>query len=114
MNSADPSQVNAKRKRDKETEKIRLASLRTVLATQAGRQVLWWFLEFAGVHRSVISGPDMTFYNAGRQDFGHFIEAMIERADQEALFLMTREAKNTKGESNDDGNPDGAGTKNDA
>jgi len=31
--------------------------------------------------------------NAGRQDFGHFIWQEVEAADQDAVFLMMKEAR---------------------
>lgn len=101
-NAADENQVEERGRKSRNIEANRLAALKNVLQTRDGRDVLWWFLEEAGVHRSVWSASAMIHYNAGKQDFGHFIEARICEADEEALFQMMRDSQKLKrGDKND-------------
>lgn len=93
INAADPRQVRTAER----LERRRLArfgdSLRAVLATPAGRAVLWGLLERAGVYRSVWDPSAKIHYNAGRQDFGHELLATICAADEAAYMLMESEAR---------------------
>lgn len=69
------------------------SDLRVLLKMVEGRRFLWSELARLGVSRSVVhSSGSMTYYNAGRQDAGHELMALIERADQDALFVMRKEA----------------------
>lgn len=93
-NAADPRQVSAAGKVEDRRRERELNDLRIVLSTTEGRRVFWRLLEFCGVHRSVKDhSGSITYYNAGLQDTGHFIEAEIVAADEELLFKMQREAR---------------------
>jgi hypothetical protein len=91
-NAADEEQV----KRGADTERARLKrerhELRMVLKTDIGRRVLFRFLRHCGVFNTVL-GPDaqITAFNAGRQDVGHWLMAVIEKADDAALYTMMSE-----------------------
>ncbi len=93
-NAADPRQVaHAERKERRREERVRVA-IRNVLAMPAGRLLLWELLGRAGVYQSVFDASgSRTFYNAGRQDFGHELLALLVDADQEGYLEMEREAR---------------------
>lgn len=93
MNIADKEQVKEHGRKERYRRKRDLADMRELLATRQGRSVLWKFLEHSGVHKSIWEPSAKIHYNAGVQDFGHYIMAEIVEADQEAYFLMQREAK---------------------
>lgn len=88
MNAADRSQVKNAERKDAEKRKLRLAQLRNILGSEAGRDVLWWFLEECGVFQSVCRPGFSVEYHAGKQDFGHFIQKHILDADDAAYFKM--------------------------
>lgn len=92
-NAADPRQV----KRGKESEAHRhdreLAELRDVLQTIEGRRVLWRFLEKCGVFESIMETSARIYYNAGKQDLGHYLLGEIGKADPNAYILMQQDAK---------------------
>lgn len=70
-----------------------LKDLREVLATTQGRRVFWRLLEKSACFHSIWEQSARIHYNAGQQDFGHFIMGEIEEANQELLFQMMRENK---------------------
>src|SRR5262245_38935415 len=92
-NAADPQQVKRADRKERRTEEIRLAAYATVMASPEGRFVMWDLLGMAGVFRSVYAGGDLTAYNAGRQDFGHELMAMLLRVDEPCYEAMEREAR---------------------
>jgi hypothetical protein len=93
-NAADPGQVRYAERKARQREERFQASLRTVLNSLEGRVVFWELLARAGVYRSVfdLSGSK-TYYNAGRQDFGHELLALLTDADERAYLLMEQEAR---------------------
>ncbi len=103
MNASDASQVNAAKAKTKALEGRRIASLKNVLATDAGKELLWWWLEQAGIYETPWSMDDgLRCKNIGRGDFGRFMLAQILSADMEAYFEMQRNAKKlNEGDSND-------------
>ncbi len=97
MNSADPSQVNAAANKAKTLEDRRIASLKNVLATDAGKDLLWWWLNEAGIFETPWSMDDgLRCKNIGKGDFGRFMFAQILNADIEAYFQMQRNAQKQK------------------
>lgn len=92
-NVADPSQVAQASEKEKFGRDLELDDLRFILATQQARRVFWRLLKYAGVHESIWEPSAKIHYNAGRQDFGHFIESEIIEADEEFLFQMMKESQ---------------------
>lgn len=68
-------------------------ALRGVLATPAGRIVAWELLHRARVYESIWDPSSKIHYNAGRQDFGHELLALIVEADGTLYLEMEREAR---------------------
>ncbi len=96
-NAADPEQVRrAGRKMQRREDRVR-ATVRSVLGSDAGRAFCWELLERAGVFRSVFDPePTRMSHNAGRQDFGHELIALLTSADEAGYLLMEREARERK------------------
>lgn len=92
-NAADAEQVKRAGRKTRDRRADELADLRAVLATPAGRRVLWRVLEHCRVFESVWSEGAQIHANAGRQDVGHFVMAEIEQADDEAIFRLMVEAR---------------------
>lgn len=97
-NAADPKQVKAAEKRQKNiTEQYEL-DLKSMLGSKSGRNVLWHLLCKCRVFETVRSGgnsPEAVYANIGLQDFGHYIMAEIVRIDESALFQMMQDNKQT-------------------
>jgi hypothetical protein len=92
-NAADPVQVRkAKDRDDRDRQRLTLA-LEDVMRGYNGRLVLRTLLERAGCFRSVFhpNGVEMA-YRAGKQDFGHMMQAEIVAASADSYEVMEREA----------------------
>jgi phage baseplate assembly protein W len=92
-NAADPQQVKRAERRDRDAAAQVQASLKAVLSTTDGRAVMWELLERAGVFRSIWHPSAEIHYRAGRQDYGHELQALILACDEELYDAMTREAR---------------------
>lgn len=93
-NAADPQQVAFAKRKEAQEEELLRASLAAVMATVEGRVVMWGLLERAGVYRSTFDASgSRTFYNAGRQDFGHELLALLLEHAEEGYLLMEAEAR---------------------
>ena len=92
-NAADKEQVGKAGHKLKLRQQQDLSDMRAVLATREGRRVLWRLLETCKVFGSVWHPSALIHFNAGQQDVGHLILAKITEANDEALLLMMREAK---------------------
>lgn len=93
-NAADPQQVKHGRRVERDRERQRVGALVAVMATFEGRATMWDLLERAGVYRSVFAlEPTLMAFNAGRQDFGHELQALLLQASPEGYDLMTTEAR---------------------
>ena len=92
-NAADRDQVGRAARKEADNERIFLASLKAVQSTQEGRFVMRTLLERAGIFRSIWENSARIHYNAGRQDMGHEIQAMLVATDENAYELMEREAR---------------------
>lgn len=92
-NAADEAQVkeaekNAKLGRDQE-----LADLKKILSTDHGRRFVWRLMSHARVFGSIWEQSAKIHYNAGQQDFGHFIMSDVVEAGPEFLLRMMQESK---------------------
>lgn len=70
-----------------------LADIKIVLSEESGRRFVWRLLEHARVFESIYEMNAKIHYNAGMQDFGHFIMAEIVEADPNRLIEMMIESK---------------------
>lgn len=92
-NASDPQQVRRAERAERRAAAEQRAALRAVLDTPEGRRVFWGLLSDAGVYRSIWSPNAQIHYNAGRQDFGHELQARLLEADENLYDLMAREAR---------------------
>lgn len=92
-NAADEGQVTAASKKEKLGRNRELDDLKRILSTDFGRRFVWRLLVRAGAFKSAWAPSALIHFNCGQQDFGHYIIAEVEEADQEAFFQMMREAK---------------------
>ena len=95
-NAADPQQVRRAARKEKDREALLADALRSTLSQPAGRFVLWDLLERAGIYTSVFAASDRIYYNAGRQDFGHELLALLVACDEDLYALMEKEARDRK------------------
>lgn len=90
-NAADPAQVRDARKRERRSAKRELDDMRAVLATDAGKRVLWRILDHCSPFATALGATDaITNFNVGRQDVGHFLYAQITEASPDAFIAMMR------------------------
>jgi hypothetical protein len=92
-NTADPQQVRFAARKERDQAALERAAVKAVFQTLEGRFVFWGLLERAGVYKSVWHPSAAIHYNAGRQDFGHELMALLLEVDEEAYQLMEREAR---------------------
>lgn len=93
-NAADPQQVQRAKRKAQRADERRLDAFRAVMATPAGRMVMWDLIGSAGVCRSVFNSHEgRQNYNIGRQDFGHELVATLLEADETLYLLMEKEAR---------------------
>jgi hypothetical protein len=91
-NAADPVQVRAAARLEQRQGERYVAALRAVLSTPEGRTVLWTITRQAGVRSSVFDhSGSVTYFNAGRQNFGFELEAACESVDNGDLWMQARE-----------------------
>jgi hypothetical protein len=100
-NAADPKQVEKSRLKEVFNDRHFLTDLRALLELPAGRRILWWLLETAGIYRSSFTGNSTTFFNEGQRQVGLTLLAKIHEAKPEAIVLMMQESKKRE-ENNDD------------
>ena len=91
-NAADPQQVKRAARKERQLEEQFRSALRSVLATEPGRRILWELMDRAGVFRSIWVMTAEIHYRAGQQDFGHMIQAEILATSEEAYLLMQQES----------------------
>jgi hypothetical protein len=92
-NAADPAQVKHARRKEKDRDHLFGEALRAVLLTPAGRLVMWELLSRAGIFKSVFTPSAQIYYQAGKQDFGHELMALLIACDEELYLTMEREAR---------------------
>jgi hypothetical protein len=90
-NAADPQQVRRGGKHERDVREEQLHAWRTVLALPEGRFLLWTILEQCQVAGSVYAPDVRIYYNAGRQDLGHYVIAEISEAQPNAWLTMQSE-----------------------
>lgn len=95
-NAADPSQVGEAKKKEKSQRDLELDDIRKILSEPVGRRVLWRWLKRAKTFESIWEPSAKIHYNAGLQDFGHFLLAEVTEADENLLFKMMSENKKEK------------------
>jgi hypothetical protein len=92
-NASDAKQVKRGKESEARRQEREVAELRDVLRTIEGRRVLWRFLEKCGVFESIMETSARIYYNAGKQDLGHYLLGEIGKADANAYILMQQDAK---------------------
>ena len=92
-NAADEQQVREAEKKQKLRRDQELDDLKKILTMDAGRRLVWRLLGRARVFESVWEQSAKIHYNAGQQDFGHFIMSEVIEAGPEFLLRMMQESK---------------------
>ncbi|HMJ02427.1 MAG TPA: hypothetical protein VK506_05770 [Conexibacter sp.] len=92
-NAADPEQVERAGRKEKRLATREQDLTRAVLATPEGRAFCWSLLVKAKVFESIYHASALIHYNAGRQDFGHELIALLLDADEDGYLLMEKEAR---------------------
>jgi len=95
-NAASRKQLETARQKEQLEAEQWLADIRELLHLEsgAGRRVLWGVLAQCKVLESIWVQSSEIYYNAGRQDIGHWILAQLEKADQRALLSLMEEQYN--------------------
>lgn len=89
-NAADESQVNAAKRRERESARQSGNDMRAVLATAEGRRVLWGFLDSLDLSCVHPSGSQ-TYFNLGERNLALRIKSEIIKADPKAWIKMQLE-----------------------
>lgn len=92
-NAADPEQVRRAGRTEKDARRRYLDAVRATLATESGRAFCWELLCKARIYESIFSASAAIYYNAGRQDYGHELQADLVAADEERYVQMETEAR---------------------
>lgn len=92
-NASDPRQVQHARRKDRDKRVRELRDLQTMLALPEGRRFLWRLLGHCRVNESIWHPSALIHHNSGMQDVGHFIQAEIVDANEDAYFTMMKEAR---------------------
>lgn len=93
QNVADEGQVKEAKRKATDAEKRALEDVRFLLDLPEGRRFIWRLLEKAGVFRTIFETSSKIYYNAGQQDFGHFILGEVLKANPEAYLQMMKESQ---------------------
>jgi hypothetical protein len=64
-----------------------------VMGTPAGRKLMWWLLDDAGIYKSTFTGNSTTFYNEGMRNMGLKILHRINDICPDQYPVMVKEAK---------------------
>ena len=93
-NAENKTQIKKAIKKVKDAEQTKDSDMRKVLNTIEGRAVISRILGRCGAFRTVVSsgGVELTYYNAGQQDLGHWLQAEMRRAHPTALAKMIIES----------------------
>lgn len=92
-NAADPKQVKAAGRKEKQARERELADLIAVLQTEPGRRFVWRVLGYCKLFTDVWDPSNRIHFNAGLQHVGNWLTAEVTAADEEAFFLMMRESQ---------------------
>lgn len=93
QNAANETQVRKFDRKAKDRLEQETDDLRFVMGTPAGRRVMWGLITKAGVYKTVWEPSAKIHYNAGRQDFGHELMALLLKADESLYLAMSAEAR---------------------
>jgi hypothetical protein len=100
-NAADPKHIERSRLKEAFNDREFIKDMSAILELPAGRRILWWILDTAGVYRSSFTGNSTTFFNEGQRMIGLAVLGKIAEIKPEALILMMQESKKRE-EANDD------------
>ena len=95
-NIADAGSVKKAESKEKRRRENELNDLRFVLGTPQGRRFVWRILERTKVFESIWHPSAQIHYNAGQQDFGHYLFGEIAEAEETAILQMMQESKRQK------------------
>lgn len=98
QNLADEVQIKNRNKEIANKRTIEVLELKKLLEQKPMRDFVWRLLEHSKTFHSIWEQSAKIHYNAGQQDFGHFIMAEVQEANEESLFQMMRENKEKKEE----------------
>jgi hypothetical protein len=93
QNAADPTQVKEAEKKDKLERDLQIDDMKFILSTPQGRRLVWRYLEFCGIFRSIWHPSAEIHFNEGMRNVGLRLITDIEEANPDALVLMMKEAK---------------------
>lgn len=80
-NAADRQQVEEAGKKEKRRAVHQGDDINSLMDQPAFLRVAWRLLDEASVNSSIVgSTPEMTYYNAGKQDYGHWLIKELETA----------------------------------
>jgi len=90
-NAADPRQVRAAGRKEKQAREREMVDLVALLKTEPGRRFVWRVLGYCKWGSDVWDPSSRIHFNAGIQHVGNWLVAEVMAADEEAFFLMMRE-----------------------
>lgn len=93
QNLGDETSVKKSSRQNRIDRHQEMVDLAKILESPEGRRFLWRLLDRSKVFGSIWEASARIHYNAGVQDFGHFLMSEITEASQEAFFLMMKENK---------------------
>ena len=98
-NAADEAQVQGRKRKAQVQQERRTAALKEVLASRAGRDVIWNLISEAGVYRTSFNTNALAMAHAeGQRNVGLRLLANVMEASLSSYLLMQDEAN--KEESN--------------
>lgn len=92
-NAADEGQVKSAGIKEKIGRDRDLDDMKKVLATDFGRRFVWRLLSRAKVFESIFETSSKIYYNAGIQDFGHYLVAEVVDANPDAYIQMMLDSR---------------------
>lgn len=92
-NAADKEQVKKAAMTQKQREIQAANDLRFVLSSRQGRRFIWRILCYCNMFQSIWRPSAEIHKLAGMQEVGLFLTGEITQVDDEAYFLMMKEAK---------------------
>ena len=92
-NAADAAQVKEGERKAKHGRDRELDDLSKLLATPQFRRFIWRVMGKCKTFESIWENSARIHFNAGQQDIGHYLMSEIVEANEEALLLMMKEAK---------------------
>lgn len=95
LNAADAVQVRNARRKEKDSRKRELHSMRVVLGTPEGRELVFRILGYTGFYddRSMPGDPNATLFVAGQRNVGVWLMAELVAADEDKLLVMMKESR---------------------